>query len=77
MPENVVGTINKQAGEETNGIEFADINLKTTVNDYKERGYDSDSEYEDDNKSYETSDDPTVNVDNNLGDGSDQMEEGK
>ena len=75
MAENVIDTINKQAGEETNGIKFADINLKTTVNEYKASGYDSDSDFEDDDKSYETSDDSTVNGDNNLADGLNQMEE--
>ena len=75
MAENVIDTINKQAGEETHGIEFADINLKTTVNEYEARGYDSDSDFEDDNKSYETSDDFTVKGDNNLADGPDQIEE--
>ena len=75
MPENVIDTINKHASEETNRIEFADINLKTTVNNYKERGYDSDSDFEDDDKSYETSDDSTVNGDTDLGDEPDQLEE--
>ena len=75
MAENVIDTINKQAGEETNGIEFANINLKTTVNEYKASGYDSDSDFEDDDKSYETSDDSTVNGDTDLGDEPDQLEE--
>ena len=75
MPDNVIDTINKQASEETDGIEFADINLKTTVNDYQERGYDSDSDFEDDDKSYETSDDSTVDDDNDLGNEPDQLEE--
>ena len=55
MDNNVIATINKPARKELQGIEFADINLKTTVNDYKDRGYDSDSDFEDDDKSYETS----------------------
>ena len=40
MTKNVIDTINKQASEEKNGIEFADINLKTTVNKYEACGYD-------------------------------------
>ena len=55
MDNHVIATINKQTREELQGIEFADINLKTTVNDYEDRGYDSDSDFEDDDKSYETS----------------------
>ena len=34
--------------------------MKTTVNDYEGRGDDSDSNFEDDDKSYEASDDSTV-----------------
>ena len=75
MPDNVIDTINKQAGEEINGIEFADINLKTTAIDYEERGYDSDSDFEDDDKLYKTSDDSTVNDDNDLGNEPEQLEE--
>ena len=36
MSDNVIETINKQAKEEREGIEFSDINLKTTVEDYQE-----------------------------------------
>ena len=34
MADNVIATINKQAKEEIEGIEFVDINLKTTVDNY-------------------------------------------
>ena len=66
MDDNVIATINKQAKEEDEGIQFSNINLMTTVNDYQERGYDSDSDFEDDDKSYETSNDSTINGDNDL-----------
>ena len=75
MDDNVIATINKQAREELQGIEFADINMKTTVNDYEDHGDDSDSDFEDDDKSYETSDDSTIKGDDDLSDGPDQMEE--
>jgi len=32
MDDNVIATINKQAKEELQGIEFADINMKTLIN---------------------------------------------
>ena len=38
--------------KELPGIEFAKINMKTIVNDYEGRGNDSDSDFEDDDKSY-------------------------
>ena len=69
MTDNVIDTINKQAKEELNGIEYADINLKTTLNDYQgSYDSDSDSEFEYDDKSYETSDNSTVKGDNDLDD---------
>ena len=68
MADNVIETINKQAKEELEGIEYADINLKTTLEDYQERGDDSDDDFEYDDKSYETSDDSTVNGDNDIDD---------
>ena len=37
MGEGVIETINKQASEELCGMEFADINMETTVNNYEER----------------------------------------
>ena len=60
MSDNVIDTINKQAKEELEGIEYADISLKTTLEDYQERGDDSDDDFEYNDKSYETSDDSTV-----------------
>ena len=36
MTDLIIDTINKQAKKESNGIEFADINLMTTLNDYEE-----------------------------------------
>ena len=62
----VVGTINKQAKEESDGIECSDINLKTTLNDYEEFDENSQSDFEDDDKSYETSDDSTMKGDNDM-----------
>ena len=63
MTDLIIDIINKQAKEEQQEIEFSDINMRTTVNDYKECGNDSDSDsdsdfdFEDDDKSYKTSDD--------------------
>ena len=60
------------------GVEFADINMKITINNYEERGdesdSDSDSDSEYDDKSYETSDDSTVAGDGDLSDELDQVE---
>ena len=66
MTDLIINTIYKQAKEEKQGIEFNDINKNTTVNDYKERGNDSDSDSEDDGKSYKTSDGSTIDGDNNM-----------
>ena len=57
------------------GVKFSDINMETTVNDYKERGDVFDSDFEDDDKSYKTSDDSTIAGDDNLSEGPDQLEE--
>ena len=43
MDDNVIAVINKQAKEEDEGIQFGDINKKTTVNDYHECGDDFES----------------------------------
>ena len=72
MTDHVIDTINKQVAEELQGIKFANINMRTTVNDCKERGNDSNSDFEDDDKLYKISDDSTVDGDNNLSDGPDQ-----
>ena len=68
MTNLIIDTINKQAKEKKQGIEFSNINKNTTANDYKERGNDSDSNFKDDDKSYETSDDSTIDGNNNLPD---------
>ena len=75
MSDDVIETINKQASEEICGVEFADINLETTINEYKERGDDSESDFEYDDKSNETSDDSTIAGDGNLSEGPDHLEE--
>ena len=56
-------------------MEFSNINRNTTLDDYEGRGNDSDSDFENDNKSYETSDDPTLDKDYELDDDTDQQEE--
>ena len=71
----VIDTINKQAKEESEGIELADINLKTTVNEYEECDDNSQSDFEDDDKSYETSNDSTLKGDNDMSMGTDHLEE--
>ena len=38
MDDNVIDTIHKKASKKVDGVECADINIKTTVNDYEERG---------------------------------------
>ena len=43
MTDLIIGTINKQAVEELQRIKFVNIDMKTTVNGYEERGNDSDS----------------------------------
>ena len=75
LDDNVIETNNKQTAEALHGIEFTNINMKTTVNNFKERDNDSDSDFEDDDKLYETSDDSTVDGDNDLSDGPNQLEE--
>ena len=56
-------------------MEFANIDMKTTVNGYEEHGNDSDSDFEDDDKLYETSDDSTIDSDGALSDKPNQLEE--
>ena len=72
MDVNVIKIINKQARKQASrefyGVEFADINMKTTVKDYKERDNEYDSDFEYDDKSYETSNDSTVAGDGYLSD---------
>ena len=71
----MIGTINTQVLEELCGVEFDNINMETTVNDYKERDDDSDSAFEDDDKSYKTSENSTIAGDKNLAEGPNQLEE--
>ena len=56
-------------------MEFTNIDSNTTLNDYEDRGSDSDSNFEDDDKSYKTSDDSTLDEDHELDDDLDQREE--
>ena len=75
MTDLMIDLINKQAREKQKGLEFTDINNNTTVNDYEEHGSDSDSDFEDDDKSYETSDDLTLDGDHELTDDPNQQKE--
>ena len=53
MTDLILDLINIQVKEEQQGLELSNINQNTTVNDYEEHGSDSDSDFGDDNKSYE------------------------
>ena len=75
MDDNLIETINKQASGELYGVEFVEINMETTANDYEERSDDSDSDIENDVKSYETSDDSNVVGDCNIFYEPDHLEE--
>ena len=72
MTDLIIDTINKQAKEEKQGIQFSDINKNTTVTDYAER--DNDSDFEDDDKSYKTSTDSTLDGNNKMSDDPDQLD---
>ena len=74
MGDDLIELMNKQVLEELCGVEFADINMEATVNDYEERGDESDSDFVYDNKSYETSDDSTVAGDGDLSNEPNQVE---
>ena len=56
-------------------MEFTNIDSNTTLDDYEARGNDSDSDFEDDNKLYETSNDSTLDEDHELDNDPDQQEE--
>ena len=56
MDVNVIKTIYKQPAGELHCVGFANIDMETTSNNYEERGDDSNSDFEDDDKPYETSD---------------------
>ena len=71
----MMGFTNSQAKREPAGVEFTNINNNTTMNNYEERGSDSDSDFEDDDKSYKTSNDSTLNEDHELTNDPNQQEE--
>ena len=73
----MIKDINCQATRDPAGVEFTNIDSHTTLDDYEARGSDSDSDFEDDDKSYETSDDSTLDEDHELDIDPDQQEEGK
>ena len=75
ITNHVIDTINKQTAEELQRIKSVNIDIRATINDYEERGNDSDSNFEYDDKLYETSDDSTVDGDKDLSGGPDQLEE--
>ena len=75
MTDLMVKVINCQARREPAGVEFTNIDSNTTLDDYEARGNDSDSDFEEDNKSYETSNDSTLDEDYELNNDPDQQEE--
>ena len=75
MTDLIIHIISKQAKDKKPGIEFSDINKNTTVNDYKEHGNGSDSDFENDDKSYKTSADSTLDGNNKIPDDPDQPDE--
>ena len=75
MTDLMVDLINSQAKREPAGVEFTNINNNTTVNNYQERGSDSNSDFEDDVKLYETSNVITLNKYHELTNNLDQQEE--
>ena len=52
MDDNVIETNINQAVEDLHGAKFSNIDTKTTINDYKERGNDSNSDFKDDDISF-------------------------
>ena len=75
MTDLMIDLINRQARREPAGVEFNNIDNNTTVNDYEVHGGDSNSDLDDDDKSYEISDNSTLNKDHELADNPDQKEE--
>ena len=75
MTELNIDTINKEAKEQKQRIKYGDINKNTIANDYKEGGSDYNSDFEDDDKSYKTSDDSTIDGNNHMSDNHDQSDE--
>ena len=74
MTDLIINVINQQAAREKvpEGTEFGNIDEHTTVNDYED---DDDSEFVEDDKSYETSDDSTIDGDHDVDDEQVQQEE--
>ena len=72
MTDLMIEVINSQESREPAGVEFTNIDSNTTLDDYEARGDDSGSDFEDDDKSYETSDDSTLDEDHELDDDLDQ-----
>ena len=62
MTDLMIEVINSQARRVPIGVEFTNINSNTTLNDYEDHGSDSDSDFEDDDKLYETSDNSTLGL---------------
>ena len=56
-------------------MKLTNIDSNTTLNYYEARGNNSDSDFEDYDKSYETSDDSTLEEDHKLDNDPDQQEE--
>ena len=75
MTDLVIDLINMQAKKKQEGLKFIDINKNKTVNDYEEHGSDSDSDFEDDDKLYETNDNLTLDGDHKISDDSNEQEE--
>lgn len=72
MTNLMIKVINSQASREPAGVEFTNIDSNTTLDDYEALGNDADSDFEDDDKSYETSDDSTLDKDHELDNDLDQ-----
>ena len=68
MTDLIINIINQQASREKvlNGTEYSNIGGHTTISTYDEDG--DDSEFDEDDKSYETSDDSTIDWDHDKGD---------
>ena len=66
MTDVIINIINQQAAREKvpDGTEYSDIDGHTTVSNYNEDG--DDSKFDEDDKSYETSDDSTMDGDHDM-----------
>ena len=75
MTDLIIDIINQQAAREKvpDGTEFTNIDGHTTVSTYDEDG--DDSEFDEDDKSYETSDDSTIDGVHDMDDEQIQQEE--